>query len=466
MNNPVSPTPGPGRRGTTRRGRGAAARGAGELPEASFADLDPESREQIEVMVARVSSELTERLPEVTRGMRAMLGEAIGELIEDNRLQDLLGGAIEGNVGTILHMLRHQIPMRHVEAPSAAVEHARRLAQKGVPVNALVRAYRLGQGYLVEECFAELTNDDADLRMSLIAFNEINVRTFAYIDWISQEVVTVYETERDQWVRNRDTVRVAHIKEMVTGRAGTDLVAAEAALGYRLRQYHVAVILWLEEDTTATDNLDRLESAVNALGAELCRGWTPLSCAADRSTVWAWVPRGADAADPDVPLIEAVLRSSRIEGVCVAVGGVASGMDGFRDSHLQAAEAQRVLLSGRDATRRVIGYREPGVSAAALLAHNLEQTQLLVRGVLGPLAADDAACARLRETLLAFLSCGSSYTATAQQHMMHKNSVKYRVERALALRGRPLGDDRIDVELALVACRWLRGSLFDAEAEA
>lgn len=39
--------------------------------------------------------------------------------------------------------------------------------------------------------------------------------------------------------------------------------------------------------------------------------------------------------------------------------------------------------------------------------------------------------------------------------MLHKNSVKYRVERALEQRGRPLGDDRIDVELALVACHWL-----------
>ena len=68
---------------------------------------------------------------------------------------------------------------------------------------------------------------------------------------------------------------------------------------------------------------------------------------------------------------------------------------------------------------------------------------------------DDAASERLRETLLAFLECGSSYTAASARHALHKNSVKYRVERAVEQRGRPVGDDRIDLELALVACRWL-----------
>jgi hypothetical protein len=36
----------------------------------------------------------------------------------------------------------------------------------------------------------------------------------------------------------------------------------------------------------------------------------------------------------------------------------------------------------------------------------------------------------------------------------HFNSVKYRVGRAIARRGRDIGSDRLDVELALLACHW------------
>ena len=78
-----------------------------------------------------------------------------------------------------------------------------------------------------------------------------------------------------------------------------------------------------------------------------------------------------------------------------------------------------------------------------------------VSQVLGPLATDDDHYARLRETLRVFLATGGSYTASAAELVMHKNSVKSRVEKAGQERGRPIRCDRLDVELALHACHWL-----------
>ena len=184
--------------------------------------------------------------------------------------------------------------------------------------------------------------------------------------------------------------------------------------------------------------------------------------AADSSATWVWFPRRGDPTDPDIEGCERALRVAGVTGVRVALGGAEPGMEGFRGSHRQALEAQQVLLAGQRTRRAVIGHREPGVSVAAMLAGDLERTRLQVRAALGPLAADDDATERLRETLLVFLEAGSSYTATAARHALHKNSVKYRIERALEQRGRPLGDDRIDVELALIACRWLGAALFAA----
>lgn len=426
------------------------------------------SSEDVEKLVIQVASAVSRRLSVVTEGMRETLADAIAELVADDRLLDLLGEAIEGNVGTILQMLRDHTPLRELTVPAAAVTHARRLAQQGVPVFAMVRAYRLGHAYLLEECFAELSDERANPALGLQAYNAINVRTLSYIDWVSQGVVTVYETERDQWVRHQDTVRTARIREILDGHGGRESVEiihqTEAVLRYRLRQHHVAAVVWSEENTNP-GSLGRLEVAITALAGALGDPAEALTVASDRSTTWAWLPRGSDDGDPDIDQLERALRAVECGDVRVAVGGTAVGLEGFRESHRQAVQAQQVFTAGDHTTRQVVGYREPGLAAAALLTGHLEQTRTLVYAALGPLAGDDSNSERLRETLLGFLESGCNYSTAATRFNLHKNTVRYRVERALELRGRPLGDDRIDVELALIACRWLPGPcLGDAPA--
>jgi DNA-binding PucR family transcriptional regulator len=57
--------------------------------------------------------------------------------------------------------------------------------------------------------------------------------------------------------------------------------------------------------------------------------------------------------------------------------------------------------------------------------------------------------------LLVFLRTGGSYKTTAERLMLHKNTVQYRIRKAEESLGRPLGQNRHDVELALQASRWL-----------
>lgn len=88
----------------------------------------------------------------------------------------------------------------------------------------------------------------------------------------------------------------------------------------------------------------------------------------------------------------------------------------------------------------------------------LGSAQLLrawVLGTLGGLATDDEHHARLRDTLLVFLRSGGSYKTTAEQLTLHKNTIQYRIRKAEESLGRPVGDDRHDVELALQASHWL-----------
>ncbi len=85
--------------------------------------------------------------------------------------------------------------------------------------------------------------------------------------------------------------------------------------------------------------------------------------------------------------------------------------------------------------------------------------------VLGPLASKTENDARLRETLRVFLRYGASHKAAAEQLNLHFNSVKYRVQRAVERRGRPIGSERLDVELALLVCHWYGNAVLRSASE-
>ena len=95
----------------------------------------------------------------------------------------------------------------------------------------------------------------------------------------------------------------------------------------------------------------------------------------------------------------------------------------------------------------------------AMMLGSPDLLQAWVLSTLAGLAADDELHARLRETLLAFLQSGGSYKATAERLMLHKNTVQYRIRKAEEGLGRPLGENRHDVELALRASHWLGSSV-------
>src|SRR4029077_4311622 len=72
-----------------------------------------------------------------------------------------------------------------------------------------------------------------------------------------------------------------------------------------------------------------------------------------------------------------------------------------------------------------------------------------------PLADEDDQHSVLRDTLRVFLQEGGGFKDTAERLTLHKNTVQYRVRKAEESLGRPVGEDRLNVGLALLACEWL-----------
>src|SRR6185369_929395 len=234
--------------------------------------------------VAETAERMNKRLTELSSFIRAALEDEIPELRGDARLIDLLGASVEGNVDTLLHALRYDIAVERVEPPTAALEYARRLAQHGVPVNALVRAYRLGQRRVTEMVFAELDALDMEPLHRVATTETISKVLFDYIDWISQQVVDVYEGERERWLENQNSIRALKVREVLASGDTVDVDAVSGVLRYPQRWHHVALVLWYPNTEGQPDELVRLQRFLRELGSAAEVAAPPLFAAADRTT--------------------------------------------------------------------------------------------------------------------------------------------------------------------------------------
>ena len=411
-----------------------------------------------------VEAGVTERIAHVARAMRSTLAalatemqtefaESIPELRGDSAMLELLFASTESNIETMLHLAQGSIELQDIEAPTAAIAYARRLAQRGTSSSALVRAYRLGQRRFLDVAFDEIVRTEPDGAVAFASAQRIHTIANAYIDRVAEQVVGEYESERERWLANRNTVRVAVLNSLIKG-DDVDMAAGESALGYRLRQNHLGVVVWDADGGRAPNALRRLETLLGAIGEAVGGVSQPLFIPQDRSHGWGWVPLGWEA--PDIgSAAHRQIHDAAGDSLHVAMGSPGKSIAGFRSSHLESLRAFTVASVADGQARRVTSYVEPGVQAAALLAADLPATRTLVADALGGLAEDNDAVDRLRETLLDFLNEDGRYQSTAERIHVHRNTVRYRVAKAIEVRGRPLDDDRFNLQLALVACRWL-----------
>jgi hypothetical protein len=408
-------------------------------------------------LIASVAAQVSRRITVVSDDVYELILRDIPELRDDQAVLALLASSVHSNVGTCLQIMQHQIDLSAVHAPSAALEYARRRAQRGTPLTALLRAYRLGHTCFSDWTFKELARQSDDAQMLTAATLAMSKIVAGYVDQTSEEIVAAYTRERDHWLRNRSTARAARIRDLLSGQR-VNVSTAEATLGYRLRQYHLGLICWADDRAAAVDNITRLEHAVGHVAAKAGCAGDPLFLPRDVSSAWAWLPLGIrdtfDATAASTAGVDPDLH--------VAFGNPARGTAGFRLTHQQAIAAQAVALAA-GSPPQAMAFSEVGPVAMMLGSPDL--LRAWVQATLAGLATDDETHARLRDTLLVFLQTGGSYKTTAERLVLHKNTVQYRIRRAEESLGRPVSDNQHDVELALRASLWLGSSVLQPARE-
>jgi DNA-binding PucR family transcriptional regulator len=321
------------------------------------------------------------------------------------------------------------------------LEIGREIVRRGLDDTSL-ESYRVGQNVVwrhwMRTAFA-LADDPEPLREML----EVSARSiFAFVDDTLALIHTEMEHERAQLVGRTHSERL-EVVNLILEHAPITLERASARLRYDLGLRHTAAVVWSEGVGRPALAAGELEAAAEAL-ARAAGAARPLTVAATATTLWVWWA-GGDALDP--PGLRAALEPAA--GVRAALGAPASGIDGFRRSHLQALATQR-LMRRMPSDSPVVGYGE--VRLAALAGQDEAAAAEFVAAVLGELAGAEET---LRETVRSYARSGFNVSAAARALYTHRNTVQGRLARAQELLPVPLDERGLEVGLALELVHWL-----------
>ncbi|TPQ16849.1 helix-turn-helix domain-containing protein [Streptomyces sporangiiformans] len=385
-------------------------------------------------------------LESLTPEMTSMFVEVIPEFRHDDAVRRLMVASTSSNLAAIVDMLALNISLDDITVPPAAAEYARRFAQHDLSLEALLRAYRLGEHMFVQWAVTVLRRLELSTDEALATTSRIALLVNSYIDQVIEGLIDIYENERRRWDARSDATRAAQVRAVLDAE-GLDLASAETMLSTSLRGWHLAAIIW-----TGPGSADHVSSQLRFGAAMLAAatGKAPLTISADEQTSWAWI---SSAGKPvlDGHRLEDELREH--PALRIAVGDPSPGLDGFRQTFRDAQRARNVAATGAGPDRALVLHSQ--VALAGLLVDHLTDVRAWAGRVLGDLMRDDEATVRLRETVQVFLDARGSFTDAAARMHVHKNTVHYRVRKAEEILGHPLTEHRLDIEVALLACAQL-----------
>jgi hypothetical protein len=337
--------------------------------------------------------------------------------VPDDELRD----SIRRNLDRAVRQLIEELPSDGGPDDPARLTGIRR-AQQGVPLEVVLRSYRLG-GRVIWDALVDAGRRLEDLDPQELM--EAATRVWRLIDEHSSAVSEGYRLEESRLRRRDLRQRQLTLDALIEGRGSDPGFAREAArtLGLPLDVPLVCVV-----------------ALIDAPGADPLRAPQEACSAAGYPAVWQ-VRSGAEVglvavADRDPAALVGVLdaRADGRVGISPPVDSLAEVSTAYR-----LAEVSAFTLSPEHPAVAFLDDRLP----EALLANSPEIVpRLRARTVaaLADLAPDDRRA--LIATVAAVLANDGSPTRAAEQLFCHRNTVAYRLQRVHELTGRGISDPR------------------------
>lgn len=390
--------------------------------------LPPAADEALRVLGAALLDELdglADRLTVMVLQREPVYAER--DMVEELR------AACRANMQRGVQVIADQVP-GGVDPEDTSRQTGGRRAREGVPLEVVLRAYRLGGRVLWEALLAASRGRFAG------GYDEALLDAASYVwrvnDSSSAALVQAYRLEELRMQSHDLGRRHAVLDGLIEGRGGDPAFLRDAASVLGLPESGAVLCVVAPVSPSGTDPLRAPQEALAPHGV---------------GSAWFVRPRdevGIVALGQRSPqVVLDALRPCAVGrvGVSPVVEGLAAVDAGYRLAHTAAR-----TLAGPGLA--VLDERLP----EALLADSPELAPRLVRGALGGLLElPPADRDTLLTTLEELLACGGSPTHAASALFCHRNTVIYRMRRIEAATGRSIADprDRLLLTLGVMAAR-------------
>lgn len=331
-------------------------------------------------------------------------------------------------------------PEQAVPMVPSAAEMAIEIARRGGTLSELFKVYRSARRgvweYITDLLRKQHAESDPDGLQLLVFFWD---RASHWIDSLVESSAVLYEDERDQVRQGAAAQRLETVREILEGRwsgsRARDL--AEVLNGHPISGYNTALVLSAADADKVSELRPVALELANTAGVR-----HPLMASPGGRDLWVWL---GTTKEPSLDQLLAAKPELTARGIRVAVGSPGEGIEGFRQSHVEARDAQKVAATAKDLSNPLYF---PGVETLVMLWQSGEQAARFVQRTLGDLYKNNEAMNRLRHTARVTLSVGSVEKA-AEVLIVHKNTVRYRLGQVEKILGRDLNESPVALALAL-----------------
>ncbi|MFH0244471.1 PucR family transcriptional regulator [Streptomyces sp. HK10] len=356
----------------------------------------------------------------------------------------------------VYRSLRHNVGslLRPKELRDAARRCSWRIgadrAEQGLPLDALMRAFRLGGAVVWQSLVDRVTRYDPDGARLLV---HVAAEVWDFVDEHCAVVAEAYrQTERRLAWRHGNRQRLMADALLEGTMRVADLAETSEALGLPERgRYAVVAVAGPGREAHRALIRSRVPAAVRIL-------WHPRS---DADLGIATL--GCDPGFPGGPG-----DPGTADGLLAELAGALPALPGLRTGVSSAVEGLARIGDARRLAETALRSAAPGGAPvllqehlpAALLVSSPGLAAALAERVLGPvLRLEGADRDLLLDTLTAWLECDGSARQAGSRLFCHRNTVLNRLRRFEQLTGRSLGrpHELAELSLALTAHRILRG---------
>jgi carbohydrate diacid regulator len=320
----------------------------------------------------------------------------------------------------------------------------RKRARQGVPLDAVLRAYRVSCSVIWGSILAAARTDPA-LRDEILF--KLSPRTIYHVDLFSRIVQRAYMTELRDRYHLRDRAKQELSRLALDGDADEQVLRAQAtalglepfalysAIAFELRQPESGALLPSIETSGLLENLARLlgVNPANLVEARI------------HGRLVAWMPHAASclAAQATDPLM-AACRSLCGPDSIVERAGLSTALRGIGSWKTASEQALKALDIGKSVEPSTQIHRYSSLAICDLVTRTPEVAEFL-RTILEVLSGEEELL-RCAET---YFATGRHLKATAARVGVHRNTLKYRLLRVQTLLGGSFDDPDWSLRLEL-----------------